>query len=304
MLNPIALSFIWACIKETLTSFGSNALMLRSAALSYYTIFSLPPFLLVLLQATSIFYDPATIEQTIFRQLGEYFGRQSAAQLSATIENIGLFEREGWSLIVGIGGIIFTSTTIFVTIQETMNVIFKAREASQKMGWWQYIRGRLIGLALLLSIAFILVVTLTLNAVIARFTERIALYLPDLSTALLYFISLTLPLFLTGGFFALIFKYLPDRKIDWGTARLGAMITTILFFIGQYAITFYIGLSDTGNMYEAAGSIMIIMVWIFYASAIFYFGAQFTAVYNRKINQPTPSPKPDSDYKHHDVDIY
>lgn len=304
MLNPIALGFLWTCIKETLAQFGNNALMLRSAALSYYTIFSLPPFLLILLQATSVFYDPATIEQTIFRQLGDYFGQQSAAQLSATIENIGLFDREGWSLIVGIGGVVFTSTTIFVTIQETMNKIFDAQEASQRMGWWQYVRGRLIGLALLLSIAFVMVVTLTMNALIARFTERIALYLPDLSTAILYMISLTLPLFLTGGFFALIFKYLPDRKIDWATARLGAIITTILFFIGQYAITFYIGLSDTGNMYEAAGSVMIIMVWIFYASAIFYFGAQFTAVYNQKINQPAPTPKTEQDNKHHDVDIY
>ncbi|MGH1435538.1 MAG: YihY/virulence factor BrkB family protein [Lewinella sp.] len=284
MISPIAFNFLWACLKETFLQFGANALMLRSAALSYYTIFSLPPFLLVLLQATSLFYDQATIEQTIFSQLGDYFGQQSAAQLSTTIDNIGLFEREGWSLLVGLGGVLFTSTTIFVTIQGTMNIIFHAEEASKKMGWWQYVRGRLIGLALLLSIAFILVITLTLNALITRFTAHIAEFIPDLSTALLYFISLTLPLLLTSLFFAFIFRYLPDRKIDWSTARLGAIITTILFFIGQYAITFYIGLSNTGNMYEAAGSVMVIMVWIFYASAIFYFGAQFTAVYNQKIS--------------------
>ncbi len=284
MISPVVLNFLWACLKETFLQFGENALMLRSAALSYYTIFSLPPFLLVLLQATSIFYDQATIEQTIFSQLGDYFGQQSAVQLSATIDNIGLFEREGWSLLVGLGGILFTSTTIFVTIQGTMNIIFDAKEASKKMGWWQYVRGRLIGLALLLSIAFILVITLTLNALITRFTARISEFIPELSTAFLYFISLTLPLLLTGMFFAFIFKYLPDRKIDWATARLGASITTILFFIGQYAITFYIGLSNTSNLYEAAGSVMIIMVWIFYASSIFYFGAQFTAVYYQKIS--------------------
>jgi membrane protein len=284
MISPIAINFLWACLKETLLLFGENALMLRSAALSYYTIFSLPPFLLIILHTTSLFYDPATIEQTIFSQLGDYFGQQSVAQLSTTIENIGLFDREGWSLLVGLGGILFTSTTIFVTIQGTMNIIFHAEEASKKMGWWQYVRGRLIGLALLLSIAFILVITLTLNALITRFTARISEFIPELSTAFLYFVSLTLPLLLTGLFFAFIFKYLPDRKIDWATARLGATITTILFFIGQYAITFYIGLSNTSNMYEAAGSVMVIMVWIFYASAIFYFGAQFTAVYNQKIS--------------------
>lgn len=289
MISPIAFNFLWACLKETLLQFGENALMLRSAALSYYTIFSLPPFLLILLQATSLFYDQAAIEQTIFSQLSDYFGQQSAAQLSATIDNIGLFDREGWSLLVGLGGMLFTSTTIFVTIQGTMNIIFRAEEASKKMGWWQYVRGRLIGLALLLSIAFILVITLTLNALITKFTAHISEYIPDLSTAFLYFISLTLPLFLTGLFFAFIFKYLPDRKIDWATARLGATITTILFFIGQYAITFYIGLSNTGNMYEAAGSVMVIMVWIFYASAIFYFGAQFTAVYHQKLLSPTPN---------------
>lgn len=301
MNTPLTFKFIWTCLKETFQEFGSNALMLRSAALSYYTIFSLPPFLLILLQTTSIFYDPATIEGTIFRQLGDYFGEQAANQLSKTIDNIGLFDREGWSLIVGFVGIVFTSTTIFVTIQETMNKIFDAEKASEEMGWWQYVRGRLVGLGLLLSIAFLLVVTLMLNSLIARFTERIALIIPHISAAIISLVSLVLPLLIIGAFFAMIFKALPDREVSWKTARLGALITTILFFIGQYGISFYIGMSQTGNMYEAAGSVMVIMIWIFYASAIFYFGAQFTSVYNQKMDRTTP---PRQVYEHQEMDIY
>jgi membrane protein len=301
MNTSVTPKFIWTCLKETFQEFGSNALMLRSAALSYYTIFSLPPFLLILLQATSIFYDPATIEGTIFRQLGDYFGEQTANQLSKTINNLGLFDQEGWSLIVGFGGILFTSTTIFVTIQETMNKIFDAEKASKEMGWWQYVRGRLVGLGLLLTIAFLLVITLMVNSLIARFTEQIALFIPQISAAIISIVSLVLPLLIIGGFFAMIFKALPDRKVSWKTARMGAVITTILFFIGQYGISFYIGVTQTGNMYEAAGSVMVIMIWIFYASAIFYFGAQFTAVYNQKMDQITPSQQV---HEHQEVDIY
>ena len=306
MISPVALQFLWQCLKEAALAFSDNNLMLRSAALSYYTIFSLPPLLLILLRTTSLFYDPETMSQTIFGQLSDYIGQEGVTQLSATVQNIGLFEQEGWSMMIGIAGVLFTSTTIFVTIQATMNTIFKAEEAQEKMGWWQYFRGRLVALALLLSIAFVLVVSLTLNALLARFTGYLAAYIPELSTALLYMLTLLLPLFITGLFFALLFKYLPDRPITWATARLGATITTVLFFIGQYAISFYIGMSNAGNMYEAAGSIMVIMLWVFYASAIFYFGAKFTTVYRQKMEEATPvknenqSPK----YHYHDVDVY
>lgn len=282
-ISPQTLKFLWQCTKETVAAFGKHDLLSRSAALSYYTIFSLPPLLLVLLRTTSLFYDSTTIRQTVFGTLSDIVGEREVEQLVATINNIGLYDEEGWSLLVGAIGVLFMATTIFATIQATMNTIFNASEKSSRLPWWPYLRGRLIALALVLAIAFILLVSLTLNALLVRFTDYLSAYIPELSTALLYFLSLVLPVVVTGTFFSLMFRYLPDRQISWSTARLGAVLTTILFVVGQYAITFYIGLSNTRNLYEAAGSVMVIMVWVFYASAIFYFGAQFTAIYSEKM---------------------
>lgn len=298
MISPVALTFYWSILKEAFMAFGKKELMIRSAALSYYTIFSLPPLLLVLLQTTSIFYDQSTIRETIFGQLSDYFGRESATTLSQTIENIGLLEQEGWSLVIGIAGVLFTATTVFVTIQGTLNKIFVSEDESEELGWWSLIRGRLVGLALLLSIAFVLLVSLTTQAILTRFIDQLAIILPGISAIILLIISLILPLLITGLLFALIFKYLPDRSVNWEIARTGAIITTLLFHLGQYGITYYIGLTNTGNMYDAAGSTMVVMVWIFYASAIFYFGALFTAIYNRKmerLKEVEPKVEPASD---------
>lgn len=261
--------------------FGKKDLIIRSAALAYFTIFSLPPFLLVLMRTTSIFYDPETIRQTIFGQLGSVFGEQSARQLTDTVQAIGLFEREGWALFVGIGVTLFTATTIFSSIQSTLNKIFVSEEAAERMAWWVFIRTRLLSLALLLSIAFVLVVSLTVNAVITKLLDYLFTYYPGVSGIVVFLVSFLLPLIVITGLFILIFKFLPDKKIPWKVAATGGLITAVLFFIGKYLIELYIGLSKPGNLYDAAGSIMVVMVWVFYASAIFYFGAQYTAVFHR-----------------------
>lgn len=267
---------VWAALKDSVQQFGQQELLLRSAALSYYTIFSLPPILLLLMRIASIFYDPATIERTIFRQFREVFGPSTADELSETVSSIGLFDQEGWALLVGIVGTLFTATTIFVTIQASLNKIFHAEKYVERMGWWQLVKGRLIAIALLLSIAFVLIVTLMINALLARFIERLELLIPWFSEVFVFVISLSLPLLVVGFLFALLFKYLPDRPVSWHDALVGSAATTPLFFVGEYGITFYLGIAQPGNLYDAAGSLVLIMVWIFYASAIFYFGAQFT----------------------------
>lgn len=260
--------------------FGENDLIQRSAALSYYTIFSLPPILLILMQTTSVFYNTKTIQETIFGKLSEWIGQSTAEQLTETVETIGLFEREGWALVVGIGATLFTATTIFAAIQGSLNKIFSVDGSEERMAWWAFIRTRLISLALLLSIAFVLIVSLTINALINRFIDFLQEFAPGISYLIIIALSILLPLLIITLLFALIFMVLPDKKIPWKVARTGGIITAVLFFIGKYGISLYIGLTNTGNLYEAAGYLMVVMVWVFYASAIFYFGAQFTAVYH------------------------
>lgn len=283
------IKFYWEVLKNAGKAFGEKELMIRGAALSYYTIFSLPPMLLVIMHTTSIFFDPEKIRETIFGQLGDLIGQQSAAELADTVQSIGLFEKEGWALAVGIGGTLFTATTIFASIQSTLNKIFSAEENSKKMPWWSFIKSRLLALALVLSIAFVLIVTLTINAIINGFIDYIQAWAPNLSYLIVGLLSILLPLVIITALFTLIFRVLPDKEVPWKVARRGAIVTALLFFLGKYLISMYIGMSNTGNLYDAAGSVIIVMVWVFYASAIFYFGAQFTAIYQkmRPVNTPT-----------------
>lgn len=282
------IKFFWDVLTKSFDKFLKDNVFVSAAALSYYTIFSLPPMLLVILFTTTLFYDPDTVRQTIFGELADVIGRESAVELAKTISMIGLFEGKWWSTLIGISALLFTSTTVFVTIQDTLNKMFMVKP-KPNAGWWKMLRDRMISFALLLGIAFILVVSLTINAIVAGFSKFLVHYLPEISVLFITITTAVLPFIIIASLFTLIFKYLPDVRLPWKSVRTGGIFTTILFFIGMYLIEFYIKNSDTANLYQAAGSVMVIMIWVFYASVIFLFGAAFTYAYNEKIGHSMPA---------------
>lgn len=282
------MKFFWNVLTNAFNKFLEDKIFVHAAALSYYTIFSLPPMLLVILFTTTLFYDPETVRQTIFGELADVIGRDSAAELAKTVRMIGLFEGTWWSSTVGIGALLFTSTTVFVTMQDTLNKMFLVKP-KPNAGWWKMLRDRMISFALLLGIAFILIVSLMINALVAGFSKVLINYLPGVSILFITVSTFVLPLFIIAGLFMLILKYLPDVRLPWKSVRIGGIFTTILFFIGMYFIEFYISNSNTANLYQAAGSVMVIMVWVFYASVIFLFGAAFTFSYNEKTGHRMPA---------------
>tara|TARA_R110002073_G_scaffold183142_1_gene341331 strand:- start:210 stop:1154 length:945 start_codon:yes stop_codon:yes gene_type:complete len=282
------LTFFWNVLTRAFNKFLEDKVFVSAAALSYYTIFSLPPMLLVILFTTTLFYDPDTVRQTIFGELADVIGRESAAELAKTVSMVGLFEGKWWSTLIGISALFFTSTTVFVTIQDTLNKMFMVKPKPDA-GWWKMLRDRMISFALLLGIAFILIVSLMFNALVAGFSKILVNYLPDISILFIAVTTFVLPFLIITGLFTLIFKYLPDVRLPWNSVQLGGIFTTILFFIGMYFIELYIRNSDTANLYQAAGSVMVIMVWVFYASVIFLFGAAFTYSYNEKSGHGMPA---------------
>lgn len=280
--------FYWNVITKALDKFLQDNVFVSAAALSYYTIFALPPMLLVILFTTTLFYDPDTVRQTIFGELADVIGRESAVELAKTVSMIGLFEGKWWSTLIGVSALLFTSTTVFVTIQDALNKIFMVKPKA-KSGWWKVLRKRLISFALLLGVAFVLVVSLTINAIVAGFGKFLVNYLPDISVLFIGVTTAVLPLIIIACLFTLIFRYLPDVRLSWKSVRTGGIFTTMLFFIGMYLIEFYIRNSDTANLYQAAGSVMVIMIWVFYASVIFLFGAAFTYAFNEKTGRRMPA---------------
>lgn len=278
-MRTLALSFLITLLKDTITKFLEDDLMTHAAALAYYTIFSLPPMLLVILFTATQFYDEVQVKTAIFGEIENLIGLKSATQLANTIDKLGVYDTTSWTAVIGIATLLFTATTVFVTMQNALNIIFRVKAKPAGWGILKLVRDRILSFTFLIGIAFILLVSLTINAIIAAFNQQLESLLGDFSTVLTTLVYLILPLFIITVLFAMIFKYLPDVKLKWKDTWVGAIFTAILFSIGKYLIGFYIGNSQAANLYEAAGSIMVIMLWVFFASTIFLFGAVFTCVH-------------------------
>lgn len=278
------IKYYWQLLSQAVAKFIDDNAFTWAAALSYYTIFSLPPMLFVILFVTTGFYDEAQIRGAIFGQIGDLIGQKGATQLARTVDAIGVFDREWWVSAIGIGGMIITSTTVFITLQNALNNIFAVKAQPNQAGWLKMLRDRLLSFGVVLGIAFILLVSLSINALLGAFGRYLSDRLPDVSLILIGIASFILPLAIITLLFAILFKYLPDAKISWRTTWRGAIITAILFSIGKDLIGLYIGQSRTANLYDAAGSVLVIMVWVFYASLIFLFGAVITAIYVERQN--------------------
>lgn len=272
-------SFLFTLLKKSVNKFLEDDLMTHAAALAYYTIFSLPPMLLVILFTATQFYNEGKVKAALFGEIENLTGPKSAAQIADTIDAIGVFETTSWTAIIGFGTLFFTATTVFITIQNALNTTFKVKAKPDGMGILKLLRDRVLSFTFLIGIGFVLLVSLALEAIIAGFGEYLEEIIGSSSTLLAGIISAVLPLLIITLLFAMIFKYLPDAKLKWKNAWVGAIFTAILFSIGKYLIGYYIGNSDTANLYDAAGSVMVIMVWVFFVAAIFLFGAVFTYVH-------------------------
>lgn len=284
MFNLFALQFLFTILKESVSKFIEDDLMTQAAALAYYTIFSLPPMILVILFTATRFYDEITVKSAIFGEIEDLIGKNSAEQLAITIDKLGVYDTTSWATIIGIGTLLFTSTTVFVTMQNALNHTFKVKAKPKGMGILKMLKDRVLSFSILIGIAFVLLVSLTVNALVSTFSHYLADSIGGLSATLTALTSIFLPLIIITILFAMIFRFLPDAKVKWKDTWAGAIFTAICFSIGKYLIGFYIGNSQTANLYDAAGSIMVIMVWVFFASSIFLFGAVFTFVYSKFMN--------------------
>ncbi len=276
----------WKILKNSFSKFSDNNVLTHSAALSYYTIFSLPPMLLIILRIATQFYNEEEVKAAIFGQIADLVGQDGAQQLVNTINKLNIFEPTWWATAVGAAVLLFTATTVFVTMQNALNAIFSVKPVETKaFGLLKMLRDRFVSFTLLVSIAFILLVSLLVDALLTAFGHRLQEWIGDISTLMVFVTSVALPLAVITLLFALLFKFLPDARLRWGDTWFGAFVTAILFELGKYLIGFYIGNSETASLYDAAGSVLVVMIWVYYASAIFLFGATFTYVRARELNR-------------------
>jgi len=272
---------IWQVLKDSFKGFGEDKVPKLSASLAYYTVFSLGPLLIMLIYLCSIFFGRDAIEGTIYTQIDGFVGREAADQIQGIIKNVALEGKGGLAFIIGIITLLIGATTVFAEIQDSINSIWGLK-AKPKLGIMKLLKDRLLSFGIIGSLGFLLLVSLGVTAIVDALGNRLKDAFPDVAVVVFHIINLLLTLIVTTGLFGVIFKVLPDAKIKWKDVLGGALATSVLFMIGKLLISLYISKSDVGNAYGAAGSLVILIVWIYYSAIILYFGAEFTKAYALK----------------------
>jgi membrane protein len=269
---------IFLYLKQVFTEFSEDNILKYSASLAYYTVFSLAPLLIVIISICGLLFGKEAIQGHIYSQIKGLVGGDAAAQVQETIKNIHLIGHNFFASVVSIVVLIIGATGIFGEVQDSLNKIWGLRVKTRKT-WWKLILNRLLSFSLILSIGFVMIVSLLLNAIISAFGNFLGRYFSDFSVILVQITDSVLTFVIITFLFSLMFKMLPDAKIKWKDVLVGGLITSIFFTLGKLAIGYYLGSSNITTVYGAAGSIMIIMVWVYYTSIILYLGAEFTKVY-------------------------
>ncbi len=267
-------------LAESFHEFNADNVVKLSASLAYYTVFSIGPLLMVIISFTGLFFEKEAITGEIYQQIKMLVGQHGAEQVISIIQNIREQNAAAKYSIIGTVVLVFGATSVFADIQDSINYIWSIR-AKPKKGWLKFITNRLLSFSLVVGIGFLMVVSLFVNTFTDLFTTRLQELLDLQMVLVIKCINILLLFVIISVLFAVVYKVLPDARIRWKDAFVGARFTGFLFIIGKFLIGYYLGAS-TFSTYGAAASVIIILSWVYYTSIILYFGAEFTKVYALK----------------------
>ena len=248
-----------------------------SAAIAYYTIFSLPPLLVVIVGVAGAVFGAEQVERAISGQMGDLIGPSAGDAIRGMIENASDVGSGVGSKVAGIAALLFGATGAFAQLQKALNRAWEVEEATEGGGIKEVILKRVLSFGMVLTIAFFLLVSMVISGALAYVDTAASSVAGDgLAGAGVQVLNFVISLAVIGGLFAVLFKYLPDAEIAWRDALVGGAVTAVLFTIGKTAIGIYLGTSDPGSAFGAAGSLALLLVWIYYSALILLVGAEFT----------------------------
>jgi membrane protein len=268
----------WKVLKNASLGFIDDNAFKLSASLSYYTVFALAPLLIILISFTGIFFGKDAMQNRIYEQLKGLIGSEAAMQVQDIILNIYNTESGTTGAIIGIIILFIGATGVFTEMQDSINYIWSVK-AKPKRSWVKYLANRLLSFSLIIGMAFLLLVSLFINALLNLLSFQLMKFLPQYTLQLFFVVNTFITLIAISGLFAVIFKVLPDAIIEWRDAIIGSVFTAVLFLLGKFLINYYIGKANLGITYGAAASIVIILTWVYYSALILFFGAEFTKMY-------------------------
>lgn len=274
----------WEYTKEVYEEWSADNCFRLAAALSYYTIFSLAPIILIVISVAGIFFGREAVSGEVYGQISGLVGSEAAKEVESLVQNAYLQKSSFFMTVVGIGTLVLSATVTFTVLQDSLNTIWKVK-AHPERGIIKFLIARGLSLGLVFAVGFLLIVSLVLEALLSALQNYIGPQLETfdtLITASQWGISLAVIMLL----FALMFKYLPDVIVPWKEVWKASLLTAVLFTIGRVVIGFYLGRSNLASSYGAAASVIIIMVWVNYSSLIFFLGAEWIYVKHKRNGRP------------------
>jgi len=267
----------WHLLRQTATEFWSDNAMRLGAALAFYTALSLSPLLLIVISIAGMVFSKEAASGELVGQLRGVIGEEGAKTVQTMIANSNQHGTGIWATVVGVVTLVAGATGVFSQLQDALNAIWQT-EAPKSSGIWGTVRDKLLSFSLVCGMAFLLLVSLVISAMVHALNGALRQWFPA-SPVLIEIVQQVLSLGLTFLMFAMIFKVLPHKRPQWSDVWAGAGLTAVLFGLGKYAIGLYIGQTAVSSTYGAAGSFVVLMLWIYYSSLILLFGAEFTQVY-------------------------
>ena len=271
----IKLKDLWVVTKKTCVAWYVADPFRQSAVIAYYAIFSIPALLVIIITSAGFAFGKEAVMGQISGQISSAIGFETAIQVEEMIKNAGMQKNSIWATIISIVTLILGATGVFAQMQVSLNQIWEVKVEAKQM-WLKTLRDRLFSFGLILCIGFLLLVSLVFTTFLEAFGGWIKLNLLDFMLFVFQAVNLLVSFSIITVLFALMFKILPDAKIKWRDVWIGAMVTTILFIVGKFGLGVYFAKVNPGSTYGAAGSIVLLMLWVSYSCMIVFLGAEFT----------------------------
>src|SRR5665648_197545 len=275
----IPINNIYSILKKAFKKWWAKDPFRESAIIAYYAIFALPGLLVVIITSAGYFFGNDAVNHHITAQFTSTMGVDTAEQIQNIILQASEAKNSVLATIIGIIIMIVGATTVFAQFQKSLNTIWEVKTDESKYGIWSFVKIRLFSFGLIVTIAFLLIVSLVISALLSAFGNWLSGNFSETLFVTLQVANIVLSFIILTVLFALMFKFLPDAKIKWKNVWIGSIVTAFLFDIGKFGLGLYFGKADPGSGYGAAGSIILIMLWVSYSSMIVFFGAEFTRAY-------------------------
>jgi membrane protein len=273
----------WTILKRTYGEFQQDDCLQMAAALAYYTIFSLPPLLVIIISIAGLQLGEEAVQGRVEQEIEQIIGAEAAEQVQTMISNASQsLSEEGsiWTGILGIGALLFGATGAFAQLQKALNRAWSVQPG--RSGILNFLLKRALSFGMIVTTGFLLLVSLALSTLLTAIGSELQTWIPGFPLSLTKVLDVALSLTVITALFAAIFRILPDARINWRDVFTGAAVTALLFVAGKTLIGFYLGQSDPGSMFGAAGSLALVLLWIYLSAVLLLLGAEFTQVWARR----------------------